>query len=57
MKEITFEFELECQVETWGKYVKGDRDIFFIELLDEQNGLIRFPIDKQWKVVSYKIIN
>jgi len=53
MKEIKYRFRLELIVEKWGTYKKGDIDTFIIPLLSEKNGLIRFGIDKQWKVVSF----
>lgn len=52
MGEIKYRFRLELIVEKWGSYKKGDVDTFIIPLLSEQNGLIRFGIDKQWKVIS-----
>ncbi len=50
-------FTLRLVVDEWGMYKKGDEDIFYISLLDEQNGLVRHPIDKQWEVVSVKYVN
>jgi hypothetical protein len=51
-KQIKFRFRLKMLEESWGSYKKGDIDFFFINLLDEQNGLVRFPIDKHWEIVS-----
>ena len=50
-------FTLRLVVDEWGIYKKGDEDIFYISLLDEQNGLVRHPIDKQWEIVSVKYVN
>ena len=50
-------FTLRLVVDEWGMYKKGDEDIFYISLLDEQNGLVRHPINKQWEVVSVKYVN
>lgn len=50
--EIKFRFRLKLIIDEWGSYKKGDVDTFIIPLLSEQNGLIRFGIDKQWEVLS-----
>jgi len=50
-------FTLRLVVDEWGMYKKGDEDIFYISLLDERNGLVRHPIDKQWEIVSVKYVN
>ena len=50
-------FTLRLVVDEWGMYKKGDEDIFYISLIDEQNGLIRHPIDKQWEVISAEYVN
>ncbi len=50
-------FTLRLVVDEWGMYKKGDEDMFYISLLDEQNGLVRHPIDKQWEIVSVKYVN
>ena len=55
MKEIYINFELEMVAESWGRYKKGDVDYFTIPVLNEQNGLVRFPIGKQWKILSSMI--
>jgi len=55
MEEITIKFRLRLNSEKRGKYKKGDEDDFYIKLLDEQCGLCRFPIDKHWDIVGYKI--
>jgi len=51
-REVKFRFRLKLIIEKWGTYKKGDVDTFFISLLDEKSGLIRYGIDKQWEVVS-----
>ena len=55
-KDIQIEFRLRLNIEKWGKYSKGDEDVFIISLFDERNGLVRFPIDKHWDIVSHNII-
>jgi len=30
---------------------------FYINVFDERNGLVRFPIDKHWDIISYKIVD
>ena len=57
LADVMLRFKLRLNVETWGSYKKGDEDYFYIKLLDEQNGLARFPIDKQWDIVSCEIVN
>lgn len=55
MKEIYINFELELVVDSWGTYKRGDVDYFTIPVLNEQNGLVRFPINKRWKILSSMI--
>ena len=55
--DIMLLFKLRLNIEEWGNYKKGDEDHFFIKLLDEQNGLAKFAIDKQWDVVSCEVLN
>jgi len=50
-------FTLRLVVDEWGMYKKNDVETFYISLLDEQNGLIRHPIDKQWEVISAEYVN
>ena len=47
-----FRFRLRLNIPEWGMYKKGDIETFYINLLDENNGLCRFPIDPQWDIVS-----
>jgi len=54
---MEIEFILQLNVEEWGKYKKGDKDRFLISVFDEANGLVRFPIDKRWSIISYEIID
>ncbi len=54
---VMLRFKLRLNIEEWGKYIKGDEDYFYIKLHDEQNGLTRFPIDKQWDIISCEIAN
>lgn len=55
--DVMLRFTLRLVVDEWGMYKKGDEDIFYISLLDERNGLVRHPIDKQWEIVSVKYVN
>jgi hypothetical protein len=57
LSDVMLRFKLRLNVETWGSYKKGDEDYFYIKLLDEQNGLARFPIYKEWDIVSCEIVN
>ena len=57
LADVLLRFKLRLNVETWGRYKKGYEDYFYIKLLDEQNGLARFPINKQWDIVSCEIVN
>lgn len=43
---------LRMKLDEWGKYKKGDEDFFFFNILEEQNGLARFPIDYMWEIVK-----
>ena len=52
MKEIYLSFELRLNIESWGKYKKGDIDLFTIPVINEQNGLVRWSIDKRWDILS-----
>ena len=55
-KEIKILFTLRLNIDSWGSYKKGDVDKFYINVFDERNGLCRFPIDKHWDIVNYKIV-
>ena len=56
-KDLMIKFVLELNEEQWGSYKKGDQDDFYIKLLDENNGLIRYPIDARWTVISCELVN
>lgn len=51
MEDIKLKFRLRLNIEEWGKYKKGDEDDFYMSVLDERNGLVRYPIDKHWDIV------
>ena len=55
--DVMLRFKLRLNIEEWGSYKKGDEDNFYIKILDEQNGLVRFSIDKQWDIVSCELVN
>jgi hypothetical protein len=54
--DLMFRFKLRLNVDEFGKYKKGDEDIFYAKLIDKQNGLLRFPIDKKWDILSCKVV-
>jgi hypothetical protein len=51
-RELKYRFRLKLKVNSFGKYKKGDVDTFFIKLLDEQCGLVRWPIEENWDILS-----
>ena len=55
--DVMLRFKLRLNIDEWGMYKKGDEETFYIKLLDEQNGLAKFPIDKQWDVVTCEVVN
>jgi hypothetical protein len=55
MEELLIKFTLRLNIENFGKYNKGDEDDFYIKVLDERNGLIRFPIDKHWDIIKTEL--
>jgi hypothetical protein len=55
MEEILIKFTLRLNINSWGKYKKGEEDEFYIKVFDENNGLVRFPIDKRWDIVKTEL--
>tara|TARA_R110000796_G_scaffold113008_1_gene224714 strand:- start:266 stop:490 length:225 start_codon:yes stop_codon:yes gene_type:complete len=55
--DVMLRFKLRLNIDEWGNYKKGEEDTFYIKLLDEQNGLAKFAIDKQWDVLSCEVVN
>tara|TARA_R110002096_G_scaffold133451_1_gene284285 strand:+ start:23 stop:196 length:174 start_codon:yes stop_codon:yes gene_type:complete len=55
MEDMLIKFTLRLNIDSWGKYKKGDEDDFYIKVLDEQNGLVRYPIDKHWDIVKIEL--
>jgi hypothetical protein len=53
--DVILRFKLRLNIEKWGTYKKGDEDIFHIKLLNDQNGLVRYPIEEQWDIVSCEV--
>lgn len=52
-KEYLFRIRLCMKLDSWGCYVKGDIQSFIFNLLNEQNGLLNFPIEQdRWEIVS-----
>ena len=56
MKDIQIKFKLRLNINRWGTYKYGDEEDFYINVLDAINGLVRFPIDKRWDIISSKIV-
>jgi hypothetical protein len=54
---IILKAKLRLNIDNWGKYKKGDEDYFYFNLLSEQNGLIRYSIDKKWDIISTELVN
>ena len=52
MREIKVRCRLELISDNWGKYKKGDVDSFYFIVNDEKSGLVRYPIDKRWKILN-----
>lgn len=50
--EIKFRFQLKLKTKSFGKYKKGDIDFFIIPLLGDENGLVRWPIEDKWEILS-----
>ena len=50
-------FHLQLNTEHWGTYRKGDMLKTHINLLDEDNGLARFGIEKHWTIISCEFVN
>lgn len=46
-----FKYWLRLNIDTWGSYEKGDVDVFYMYLNNDQCGLARFSIDKHWDIV------
>lgn len=55
IRKLKLEFRLRMNADSWGMYSKGDEDNIVIDLMDENCGLVRFPIDKRWDIVGCKI--
>ncbi len=52
-RDTKFRFKLRMKLDSWGSYKKDDIDFFYISLLDENNGLLHFPIElDKWEVIS-----
>lgn len=48
MREIKFRYQLQINIDTFGKYKKGDVDLFYFNM----DSLERFPIDDKWTIIS-----
>lgn len=49
-------FKLRLNVEKWGNYIKGDTEEFTISLCNKKTGLVRYPIDERWDILSHEIV-
>jgi hypothetical protein len=50
-KEKKYRFILQLNIDEWGSYKKGEIETFWMDLLPEANGLVRWPIDKHWNIL------
>ncbi len=50
-------FTLRLNKDKWGTFRKGDHLTVNINVLDDDNGIVRHGIDKQWDIVDCKFIN
>jgi hypothetical protein len=50
-------FTLRLNISEWGMYKKGEQSVFYVDLLNEQNGLARYGIDKRWDIIDCYFIN
>jgi len=53
---MKIKFRLRLNEHSFGKYQKGDEDDFYINVFDESNGLVRYPIHSRWDIVSFEIV-
>ena len=51
-REIKYRFRLKLLIDNFGSVKKGDVGTYYISLLDEKAGLVRFPIDPHWEILS-----
>lgn len=54
--DLLFKFKLKLLIDEWGSYKKGDEEYFYIKLLDLDNGLARYSINKHWEILSFEIV-
>ncbi len=52
MRDLKYRMQLELVVDSFGTSKKGDIEMFYFNLLDENIGLARLPISKNWKIIS-----
>ena len=55
-KNTQFKFILRLNEGSWGSMRKGDTTEATINLLDDYNGLARFPIDKRWDIMHCELV-
>lgn len=53
MRTFKFKAQLKLNIDEWGMYKKGDIDTFYFNLLADNMGLARYPIEPQWDIVSF----
>jgi hypothetical protein len=51
MRDLKYRMQLELIVDSFGTSKKGDIEMFYFNLLDENIGLARLPISKNWKII------
>lgn len=53
MRDTKYKVKLKLNIPEWGMYKKGDIETFYIQLLDNRMGLVRWPIDPHWDIVEW----
>jgi hypothetical protein len=48
MRDIKFRYQLQLNIDWFGKYKLGDIDTFYMDI----ESLERFPIDSKWTIIS-----
>jgi hypothetical protein len=52
-REINLRIRLRMKLDSWGTYNKGDIDTFHFVLLNNNYGLMKYPIEfDKWEIVS-----
>lgn len=56
-KDVYVTFKLCLNIDKFGTYVRGDVMTITIPVLDENNGLCRYPIPKHWTIIGKTVVN